>query len=143
MFHFFFCVLLYCQDEKTVVVVVAVAREGGGGGLCNLSDEKSPNFWATGHASPTSSLLLVPSVFFFLSVAPTIDIPYRPRGRERVTAPDAKLIVVVTKKGHLARLVAKFRPNVPVSPLAFLRCYLVQFSTLAHHPGVWLALVFG
>nr|AIT69988.1 pyruvate kinase [Desmarestia viridis] len=26
----------------------------------------------------------------------------------------AKLIVVVTKKGHLARLVAKFRPNVPV-----------------------------
>ncbi|CAM9980675.1 unnamed protein product, partial [Pylaiella littoralis] len=26
----------------------------------------------------------------------------------------AKLIVVVTKKGHMARLVAKFRPNVPV-----------------------------
>ena len=29
---------------------------------------------------------------------------------------EAKLIVVVTKKGHLARLVAKFRPNVPVRP---------------------------
>lgn len=28
---------------------------------------------------------------------------------------EAKLIVVVTKKGYMARLVAKFRPNVPVS----------------------------
>ncbi|CAM9582084.1 unnamed protein product, partial [Ascophyllum nodosum] len=27
---------------------------------------------------------------------------------------NAKLIVVVTRKGHMARLVAKFRPNVPV-----------------------------
>lgn len=30
---------------------------------------------------------------------------------------EAKLIVVVTKKGRMARLVAKFRPNVPVSDL--------------------------
>lgn len=27
---------------------------------------------------------------------------------------EATLIVVVTKKGHMARLIAKFRPNVPV-----------------------------
>lgn len=37
----------------------------------------------------------------------------------QLCAIEAKLIVVVTKKGRMARLVAKFRPNVPVRHVRF------------------------